>query len=258
MHLKLTGHLCSVTYPEAVALGIDNLEHGFFVNTQLDPGKQPDKCSDGPGTPTLLADDAGQPGSQRADQAARRPSCRAHLDPARVRAERAAPRAATGAADGRADVRRRGSPISLPAISPPAAPGRRGADEFTQAYKNDLGLERQFVAAGGLLLAGPDPTGNGGVIPGFGDQRELELLVEAGFTPVEAIRIATLNGATYLGLADRIGTIAAGKNADLFIVKGNPAANIDDIENVIVVFKDGVGYDSAKLIRSVKGRYGEY
>ena len=107
-------------------------------------------------------------------------------------------------------------------------------------------------------MAGPDPTGNGGVIPGFGDQRELELLVEAGFTPVEAIRIGTLNGATYLGLADRIGSIAPGKNADLFIVNGNPAAKISDVENVVVVFKDGVGYDSAKLIRSVKGRFGEY
>jgi hypothetical protein len=129
---------------------------------------------------------------------------------------------------------------------------------FAQAYKNDLGLERQFVAAGGLLLAGPDPTGNGGVIPGFGDLRGIELLVEAGFTPVEAVRIATLNGATYLGLADRVGSIAAGKNADLFIVKGNPAAKIGDVENVVTVFKDGVGYDSAKLLESVKGRYGEY
>jgi hypothetical protein len=136
--------------------------------------------------------------------------------------------------------------------------GTPRGNQFTQAYKNDLGLERQFVAAGGLLMAGPDPTGNGGVIPGFGDQRELELLVEAGFTPVDAIRIGTLNGATYLGLADRIGSIAAGKNADLFIVNGNPAAKIDDVENVVVVFKDGVGYDSAKLIRSVKGRFGEY
>src|SRR3954471_9746658 len=53
--LKVTGHLCSVTYPEAVALGIDNLEHGFFVNTQLDPGKQPDKCPDTAGDPTIAA-----------------------------------------------------------------------------------------------------------------------------------------------------------------------------------------------------------
>jgi hypothetical protein len=129
---------------------------------------------------------------------------------------------------------------------------------FGEAYKNDLGLERQFFLAGGLLLAGPDPTGNGGVIPGFGDQRALELLVEAGFTPMEAIRVGTLNGATYLGLADRIGSIAAGKNADLIVVRGNPAANITDIEKVETVFKDGVGYDSTKVLDSVKGRYGQY
>jgi hypothetical protein len=136
------------------------------------------------------------------------------------------------------------------------APDR--AKERLIYYQHGLALERKFVAAGGLLLAGPDPTGNGGVIPGFGDQREIELLVEAGFTPVEAIRIATLNGATYLGLQDRIGSIAPGKDADLFIVGGNPAAQISDVEKVILVFKDGVGYDSAKLIRSVKGRYGGY
>jgi hypothetical protein len=136
--------------------------------------------------------------------------------------------------------------------------GTPRGQQAAEGYKNDLGLERQFVAAGGLLIAGPDPTGNGGVIPGFGDQREVELLVEAGFTPVEAIRIATLNGATYLGLADRIGSITPGKNADLVVIRGNPAANIADIEKVETVFKDGVGYDSAKLLDSVRGRFGQY
>jgi hypothetical protein len=136
-------------------------------------------------------------------------------------------------------------------------PRERYADTIRE-YQNDLGLERKFVAAGGLLLAGPDPTGNGGVIPGFGDQREVELLVEAGFRPEEAIRIATLNGATYLGLADKIGSIAPGKNADLIVVKGDPSSTIADIENVEIVFKDGVGYDSPKLLESVKGRYGQY
>src|SRR5206468_4718028 len=97
--------------------------------------------------------------------------------------------------------------------------GTPRAEESAKSYNNDLGLERQFVAAGGLLLAGPDPTGNGGVIPGFGDQPEIELLVEAGFTPVEAIRIATLNGAIYLGLQDRIGSIAARKNADFVLIR---------------------------------------
>jgi hypothetical protein len=127
------------------------------------------------------------------------------------------------------------------------------------AYEHGAQLEHKFVAAGGLLMAGPDPTGDGGVLPGFGDQREVELLVESdGFTPLEAIKIATLNGAIYLGQQSRIGSIAAGKNADLVVLDGNPAENIHDIEKVEIVFKDGVGYDSGKLLESIKGRYGQY
>jgi imidazolonepropionase-like amidohydrolase len=256
-HLKITGHLCSVTYPEAAALGIDDLEHGFFVNTQLDPGKQPDKCSDGQGTPTLLKM---TPGSPEAN-ALIKLLVDHHV-------------AVTSTLPVFAQVLALHAPLNpkaMDALTPEAkesylylrnlAATRGSTDRgkaFAQAYQNDLGLERQFAASGGLLLAGPDPTGNGGVIPGFGDLREIELLVDAGFSPVEAIRIATLNGATYLGLADRIGSIAPGKDADLFIVGGNPAAKIGDIENVILVFKDGVGYDSAKLLRSVRGRYGQY
>ena len=256
-HLKLTGHLCSVTYPEAVALGIDNLEHGFFVNTQFDPGKLPDKCPDTAGTPTLMMM---KPGSAQANALIKllvdhhvaitstlpvfEQNVPLHAPLQARQMEVLTPQA-------------RESYLYLRNLAASRADTARG-QQSAEAYKNDLGLERQFVAAGGLLLAGPDPTGNGGVIPGFGDQREIELLVEAGFTPVEAIRIATLNGATYLGLADRTGSIAAGKNADLMIVKGNPAANINDVENVIVVFKDGVGYDSARLLQSVKGRYGQY
>jgi hypothetical protein len=107
--------------------------------------------------------------------------------------------------------------------------------------RRDMDLERAFVAAGGLLLAGADPVGIGGNLPGFGDQREIELLVEAGFAPVQAIRIATLNGAIFLGRQDQIGSIAAGKNADLVVMKGDPATRITDFENVEIVFKDGAG-----------------
>ena len=96
------------------------------------------------------------------------------------------------------------------------------------------------------------------MLPGFGDQRGIELLVEAGFSPSEAIRIATLNGATYLGREKEIGSVAAGKNADLVVIKGDPSKQISDIENVEIVFKDGVGYDSQKLLHSVRGRYGQY
>src|SRR5439155_12743955 len=123
-------------------------------------------------------------------------------------------------------------------------------------FQREMEFERAFVKAGGTLLAGLDPTGIGGVVAGFGDQRELELLVEAGFTPLEAIHIATYNGAQYLGELDKIGTIALGKQADLVVIKGDPSQNIEDIENVEIVFKDGIGYDSAKLIESVKGMVG--
>jgi hypothetical protein len=127
---------------------------------------------------------------------------------------------------------------------------------WAAAFKKEMEFEREFVKAGGTLLAGLDPTGMGGIVAGFGDQREVELLVEAGFTPLEAIRIATFNGAQYLGDADKIGTIAAGKQADLVVIKGDPSQKIEDIENVEIVFKDGVGYDSAKLIESAHGRVG--
>jgi len=136
-------------------------------------------------------------------------------------------------------------------------PPDKAKDRETE-YRHDIELERRFAAAGGLLLAGPDPTGNGGVIPGFGDLREIELLVDAGFTPEEAVRIATYNGAAYLGLADRIGTVTVGKDADLVVVKGDPARKITDIEAVETVFKDGVGYDTDTLLKSVRGRYGQY
>jgi hypothetical protein len=123
-------------------------------------------------------------------------------------------------------------------------------------FKKELEFEHEFSKQGGLLLAGLDPTGYGGVIAGFGDQREVELLVEAGFTPLEAIHIATSNGAQFLGELDKIGTLAVGKAADIVVLQGDPSANIKDIEKVELVFKDGVGYDSAKLIDSVKGLVG--
>jgi imidazolonepropionase-like amidohydrolase len=261
-NIKVTGHLCAVTYKEAAELGIDDLEHGFFVNTQLDPDKKPDICSEGEGTPTLqrMAPDSSEAkdlfdtlvkhhvaitstlpvfesgGVFESDGVHPRPPLRQQLldvmsPPARE-----------------AYFYNRERPASLPPQK----------TDWTPLLKRDMQLEHAFAAAGGLLIAGPDPTGNGGVVAGFGDQREIELLVEAGFSPVEAIKISTLNGATYLGRQDQIGTIAVGKNADLVVMKGDPSTHIKDVENVEIVFKDGVGFDSRKLLDSVKGRYGQY
>ncbi|MGI4828122.1 MAG: amidohydrolase family protein [Janthinobacterium lividum] len=256
--LKLTGHLCSVTYPEAVALGIDDLEHGFFVNTQMDPGKQPDLCPRTVGNPTLAAMKAGSPEAvalikllvdHHVALTSTLPVFESS-DPRHLHLQSRVLDTMTETTRNDYLMTRNGE-LTRPA--PPAGGIDRAAN-----FRNGMALEREFVAAGGLLLAGPDPTGDGGVLPGYGDQREVELLVDAGFTPVEAIRIATLNGATYLGRADRIGTIMEGKNADLVVVRGDPSMKISDIENTEIVFKDGVGYDSQKLLDSAKGRYGQY
>jgi imidazolonepropionase-like amidohydrolase len=251
--LKVTGHLSSVTYDEAADLGIDDLEHGFLVNTQLDPGKQPDKPSGAPlGTTPLAMDPDG-------------PAAKALF--AKLVAKKVAVTSTLPVFEHMVPNRPPLRPLALEVMSPQAREAflyarnrtaARAPEEPTAIFNRAMALERAFVAAGGLLIAGCDPTGNGGTIPGISDWRQVELLVEAGFSPVEAIRIATLNGATFLGLADRIGSIAPGKDADLVVVRGNPAAAIEDIEKVELVFKDGLGYDPAKLFDSVKGRYGQY
>jgi imidazolonepropionase-like amidohydrolase len=252
---KITGHLCAVTYPEAAELGIDNLEHGFFVNTQLDPGKQEDVCPATVGNPTLSKMSPDSP-----EAAALIQLLVAHhvaltstlpvfesMDPRHLHLE---PRTLETMSPPTRDayLYTRNLELSRGGGGQPNGTGAHqpGANTIdrTVLFQHGMGLELRFVAAGGLLLAGPDPTGDGGVLPGFGDQREIELLVDAGFTPVEAIKIGTLNGATYLGRSATIGSVAVGKNADLIVVKGDPSTKITDIENTEIVFKDGVGYDS--------------
>lgn len=257
--IKVTGHLCSVTYPEAVEAGIDNLEHGFMVNTQLDPGKEPDVCPRTTGGPTMarMTPDSAEGKALIALLVSHHVALTSTLpvfqsyDPAHLVLQ---PRVleAMSAPTREQYLTTRNLELMRAAADPKAAAAR------AQILKNDMAMERAFVAAGGLLLGGPDPTGDGGTLPGYGDQREVELLVEAGFTPLEALRIATLNGAIYLGRDKEIGSIAVGKNADLVVVVGDPSKNIGDIEKTEIVFKDGVGYDSKKLLESVKGRYGQY
>jgi imidazolonepropionase-like amidohydrolase len=256
--LKVTGHLCSVTYAEAVQSGIDDFEHGFFVNTELDPDKKPDRCSESGGDYTL---EHMNPGGADANRLI------ALLIGHHVAVTSTLPSTAAGVPS---ETTPDGRPLLRPAVLAAMAPAVREAylysrnrprspqNNAAELLRRDMELERAFVAAGGLLLAGPDPVGYNGLLPGFADHTQIELLVTAGFTPVQAIRIATLNGATYLGRQDQIGSIATGKNADLVVIKGDPAIRITDIENVEMVFKDGVGYDTQKLLDSVRGHYGEY
>jgi len=252
--LKITGHLCVVGFREAAALGIDDLEHGIAVDTEFYPGKKPGQCP---------ADEAEKDLAQNLDiesapvQTMIRDLVAHHVAVTSTLAvfEISVPNRPPMAKQTRAQR----------VLSPPSWAGylrtrSRIAEENDPVdgavLKKEMQFERDFVKAGGLLLAGADPTSFGGVLPGFADQRGLELLVEAGFTPLEAIHIATQNGALFLGESDSIGTIAAGKAADLVVLNGNPVAKIDDVENVEIVFKDGLGYDPEKLIASVAGIVG--
>ena len=249
--LKVTGHLCSVSFREAVELGIDNLEHGLLTATDFDPQKKVDLCPPGSTARVSVA-------SMTSDTAQ-----------------------STIAAMTKKGV----GMTSTLAVYEPLVPNRPVKDERTleamspevrQAYlnirtqidtaknwaftaatlKNAMAFEFAFAKAGGLLAAGVDPTGFGGALPGFGDQRNYELLVEAGFTPAQTVQIMTANGAKILGVYDKLGSVEKGKLADLVVLQGDLAADPSVIRKVTTVFKDGVGYDSAKLIADVKGRVG--
>ena len=249
--MKITGHLCSVTWPEAIALGIDDLEHGpVFADTEFIADKKPDECPRGGGR-----------GTSWAKLAIDGPQVKALID--NLVSHHVAVTSTLPVFEASVPLRPQLQSRVIRAMSAESAQSYLTARARAQAnspvgslLRKEMDFEAAFVKAGGLLLAGPDPTGNGGVLPGFGDQREVELLVEAGFTPLDAIHIATENGAVYLGRQDRIGTLAPGKQADLVLIKGDPSKSIDDIEKVETVFKAGVGYDSAKLIESVRGQVG--
>jgi imidazolonepropionase-like amidohydrolase len=250
--LQVTGHIGALTYRDAAELGIDNLEHGFYAATDFVRGKKPDEIPnpaatagsidaldvDGPEataliqllvakhvaiTSTLPVFEASVPG--RPILSARELDC---LSPtARENYVRTWARV-NGPNDGRA----------------------------LATWKKMLALEKKFYAAGGLLVAGSDPTGYGATIAGHGSLREVELLVEVGLTPVEAIQVASYNGARLLGIEKDVGSIEPGKAADLFVVAGDPSRTISEIRNIETVFKDGVGYDAKKLLDSVKGCVG--
>jgi hypothetical protein len=248
--VKITGHLCSIGFREAAELGIDDLEHGLLVDTEFTPNKQRDVCPSGRDASAALAKlDVNGPEIQQTIRT---------LIEHKVAVTSTLP-VFEASVPNRPPLQQRMLDAMLPEsrVSYLSARARIAPDSpFTALFKKEMEFERAFASAGGLLLAGPDPTGNGGTLPGFGDQRELELLVEAGFTPVEAIKIYTWNGAQFLNMQDKIGTIAAGKQADLVLINGDPAKNIADVEKVETVFKDGVGFDSAKLIESVRGQVG--
>lgn len=257
--LSITGHLCSIGFEEAAEMGIDGLEHGLFVDTEFAVNKQPDICP--------------QPGSATAADL--------EIDSEPIRklihtlvAHHVAVTSTLPVWEEFMPARRPFAQRVLRALSPEGrrayeakeallvhqAQQKRGKEyeqirRFKKMLPKEMQFEKAFVEAGGLLLAGPDGV-LGGDIAGFGDQRELELLVRGGFSPSQAIQIASLNGARFLGQSEHIGSLEPGKNADIVIIRGDPSVNISDVEHVEIVFKDGIGYDSRKLFESVAGQVG--
>ena len=244
---KLTGHLCAVGFRDAAALGIDDLEHGLFVDAELIDGKRPDECPTGKPPPLANADVTGPLVADIIKTLVAHhvavTSTLAILEPT-----------------ARADVFAI-DPRTAAVLNPTTLANVKKNQAFfakkpNDTLKKEMAFERAFVAAGGTLLAGCDPTGYGAVLAGFGSQREVELLVEAGFSPADAIHIATANGAHYLGIDRETGTLEVGKRADLVVLSADPEKDIRAIESVELVFKDGVGFDPKKLVDSVTGTVG--
>jgi imidazolonepropionase-like amidohydrolase len=247
--VKVTAHLCSVGYREAVALGIDNLEHGLFANSEYVKGKQPDVCPQNADSSYIALDVHGADAQRTISEIVKgKVSMTSTLavfetgTPSRVAPDQRVLDALM--------------PEASAAISRWYESGKTANDSVARAVlKRAMEFERAFVKAGGLLAAGSDPCCLH-AIAGYADQRNYELLVEAGFTPEEAVQIMTANGAKVLGIADRVGTIAVGKQADLAMVRGDLTKTPSDIRNMVTVFRKGLGFDSAKLTASVKGMVG--
>ncbi|MCH7991648.1 MAG: amidohydrolase family protein [Gemmatimonadetes bacterium] len=247
--VKVTAHLCSVGYREAVALGIDNLEHGLFANSEYAPNKRPDECPSG--FRNTYADlDVSGPEVQATfrDMIDNGVAMTSTLVVYEI------------SVSGRPPIDERVYDILAPEIAAEvreiAIARRAGRGAIDPAlFAKAMEYERAFVAAGGLLAAGVDPTGYGAAPPGFGDQRNYELLLEAGFSAPEVIQIMSLNGAKILGIDEDVGTIEAGKIADLVVIDAD-LESVGNLHDTSIVFRHGIGWDSAKLIDSVRGIVG--
>ena len=251
-HLQVTGHIGKVSYREAATLGIDNLEHGFMAMSDFNADHKPGAVSNARNNYAALQ--------------ALNPDAPAINDLIKLLVEKHVTLTSTLAIfETFTPGRRVAGAAELATLAPPlresylttwSAINIQNNPTTKAAFAMNMALEVKFFRAGGRLVVGTDPTGYGGCMAGYGNWRAIELLVEAGLTSVEAIQVATFNGASLLGIDGVTGSIEAGKTADLIVVNGDPSKNISDLRMAEIVFKDGTGYDSKKLFDSVKGLVG--
>jgi hypothetical protein len=240
-----------VTFIEAARLGMDVLQHGFITNSEYVPDKQPDVC---PST------------NQKAQADVDPASAEVREDIRRIVAAGAPVVSTLGVYESFSVTRSRIDTAELSMLAPAV---RREVEEthaglaqssFTvpdRLLTRMMQWEREFVEAGGLLAAGCDPWGTG-FLPGYGDLRNYELLVEAGFSVPKVVQIMTLNGARILGEQQRIGSIEPGKAADLIVMQGNLSTDPKVIRKISIVFRDGYGFDPTSLRAAVRGKLGAH
>jgi imidazolonepropionase-like amidohydrolase len=248
--LKVTGHLCSLTYKEAAEAGIDNLEHGFMECSDFDTGRKEDACS-GNLFHSLRVLDVNSKAMEQLmqlliDKHVALTSTLTVFEPC----------------TGREPIPGGAAEALTPQLREAVEQNYKGSinrdSGAINLFKKEMAWEKKFVLMGGMLMAGTDPTDDGRIIPGYSDRHMLELLTEAGFTFPQAVKICSLNAAIYLGIDRQVGIVAVGKKADLVLIDGDPENHISDIRNTEIVFKNGIGFDSKKLFESVKGKVGLY
>lgn len=240
-NLKLTAHLCSVTLREAADLGIDNIEHGLGAASDFQLGKEPDKC------PTTAPDFSD---SKKVTELLQY-----------LKAKNVAMTSNVALSD--TDRETPGLDVLAPNVAAMFMENRRQPQRGVNAPPSErltrqIRFDKEFYDMGGLLMIGTDPTGPGGVVPGFSNVHEIELRVENGFKFEEVIKASTMNAAIYERRANLVGSLAPGKQADVVLINGDPTTRPRDMRNIEVVFKQGWGYDPKKLIDAVRGKAGLY
>lgn len=249
---KVTAHLCAVTYAEAAAMGIDNLEHGFFAASDFVDGKQPDVCPTGDAVPRSLdalpADDPRMAALQQ-QLIARKVALTSTLTVFETFSH-GRPMAPAGALDLLMPQLREQYVLRYAAIQ------RGGPNAYGRVLPKAMAWEKRFADAGGLLVAGTDPTGYGGVIPGWSSLRQFELLREAGFDAAATVKVMTSNGAQYLGRATEVGRIAPGLRADLIAFAAPLDAAKPALPEVAWTMKAGRAWDRARILNAWKGQVG--
>ncbi|GHM99274.1 hypothetical protein WSM22_07640 [Cytophagales bacterium WSM2-2] len=249
--MKVTGHLCSVTYNEASEIGIDNLEHGFMASSDFVSGKQSDICDAFKQRSSLMALNKDDERMTTLMKTLIQRGVSITTTPAVF-----APSTDYEMVLGGGEAALHPDLLKDLKARYDRSVGRDSSQK--KLFEKELYWIKKFYDMGGKLVVGTDPTGSGRTIAGYSNLWSLEILVKAGFSLPQAVMLCTLKGAEYLKRDKEVGSIEKGKAADFILIDGDLTANVNNIRKIQWVFKDGIGYDSKTIFESVKGKVGLY